>query len=167
MTEGSRDAGLREQLVELLRGTQAHMAFEEAVGRFPDEAINTRPPNVAYTPWHLVEHLRITQRDILDYVSDSRHYAEKSWPDDYWPAPDAETDPAGFRGSVEGYLADRRALEAVALDPKVDLLAVLPGTPGHTVFRELVVVGNHDSYHVGEFAILRQVMGTWAGGKRR
>ncbi|HEV8516824.1 MAG TPA: DinB family protein [Candidatus Limnocylindrales bacterium] len=155
------DKPLRRQLVLLLRGTEAHMAFEEAVEHFPDGAINTRPPNVPYTPWHLVEHLRITQRDILDYIRDSEGYVSRDWPDDYWPAPDAETTPEGFRTSVSQYLDDRRALEDIALDPAVDLLAVLPGTPGHTVFREMCVVGNHDSYHVGELAILRQVTGTW------
>jgi hypothetical protein len=38
---------------------------------------------------------------------------------------------------------------------------VIPGTPGHTVFREIRIVGAHNAYHIGEFAILRQVMGTW------
>jgi hypothetical protein len=158
---------LRRQLVSMIHGTEAHMAFEEAVRSFPDEAVNRRPPNVEYTPWHLVEHLRITQLDIVEYIRDAEGHVSPPWPVGYWPAPDAETTPDGFRASVEGYLADRAALEALVLDPATDLFAVLPGTPGHTVLREVVVVGNHDSYHVGEFAILRQVMGTWAGGKRR
>ena len=159
----SVDEILRTQLVELLRGTQAHMAFEEAVGGFPERAINARPPEVAYTPWHLVEHLRITQWDILEYIRDAEQHVSPDWPVGYWPDRDAETDAAGFRDSVESHLADRRALEEIVLDPATDLFAVLPGTPGHTVMREVVVVGNHDSYHVGEFAILRQVMGTWEG----
>jgi hypothetical protein len=158
---------LRRQLVSMIHGTEAHMAFEEAVRRFPEDAINLRPPNGEYTPWHLVEHLRITQWDILEYIRDAQGHVSPPWPVGYWPAPDAETTTAGFQASVEGYLADRAALEALVLDPATDLFAVLPGTPGHTVLREVVVVGNHDSYHVGEFAILRQVMGTWSGGRRR
>jgi hypothetical protein len=148
----------------LLRGTQAHMGFDEAVADFPAWAINTRPPNVGYTPWHIIEHLRITQWDILRYVEDPSGHVSPDWPVGYWPAPEAETDEAGFRQSVEGFQADLRALEAIASDENVDLLAVLEGTPGHTVFRELAVVGNHNSYHVGEFAPLRQVMGSWPAG---
>ena len=152
---------LREQLVSLLRGDQAHMSFEEATRDFPGEAINLRAPHVEYTPWHLVEHLRITQWDILEYIRDARRHISPPWPAGYWPARDATTDAAGFQRSIDGYLRDREELEAIARDPSTDLLAVLPGTPGHTVFREIVIVGNHDSYHVGEFAILRQVMDTW------
>ena len=79
---------LRRQLVRLLDGVDAHMPFEEAVRDFPDEAMNERPPNVGYTPWHLVEHLRLTQWDILDYVTNPT-YVEREWPREYWPDPSA------------------------------------------------------------------------------
>ena len=50
-------------------------------------------------------------------------------------------------------------------DPATDLFAPLPQGLPYTIFREIVVVGNHNSYHIGEFAILRQVMDSW--GKLR
>ena len=59
---------LRQQLLELVDGRGAHMPFDAAVADFPAEAINRRPPNVPYTPWHLLEHIRIAQWDILDYM---------------------------------------------------------------------------------------------------
>ncbi len=152
---------LRRQLVALLRGTQAHMGFDDAVAEFPDWAINARAPRVAYSPWQLVEHLRITQWDILRYIEDPVGHVSPDWPIGYWPAPDAQTDAAGFAQSVEQFRADLAALEAIALDPARDLFAVLEGTPGHTIVRELMVVGNHNSYHIGEFASLRQVMASW------
>jgi len=49
-------------------------------------------------------------------------------------------------------------------DPARDLNAVLPDTPGHTLLREVRIVGDHNAYHIGEFAALRQVMGTWGAG---
>ena len=156
---------LRAQLVLLLRGTQAHMAFDDAVAGFPAWAVNARAPNVTYTPWHIVEHLRITQWDILRYIDDPTGHVSPDWPIGYWPSPDAETDEAGFRQTIEGFRADLRALEAIALDEAVDLLAILEGTPGHTVYRELCVIGNHNSYHIGEFSSLRQVMASWPAGR--
>jgi hypothetical protein len=165
MTEPPADEQ-RRQLILSLRGTEAHMGFERAVADFPAWAINARAPNVTYTPWHIVEHLRITQWDILRYIDDPTGHLSPDWPVGYWPAPEAETDEAGFRQSVEGFRADLRALEAIAGDVTIDLFAVLEGTPGHTVFRELCVVGNHNSYHVGEFASLRQVMNSWPAGRR-
>jgi hypothetical protein len=151
----------RRLIAGLLRGTSAHMGFNDAVAGFPAWAMNARAPNVGYTPWHILEHLRITQWDILRYIQDPTGHVSPDWPIGYWPAPDAETDEAGFQLTVEGFREDLRALEAIAMDPKTDLSAVLEGTPGHTVLRELTLVANHNSYHVGEFAVLRQVMGSW------
>ena len=136
------------------------MPFDAAVADFPDDAINRRPPNVDYTPWHLIEHLRFTQADILDYIR-NRTYIESDWPEAYWPAPDAAATPAEFARTVADFKADRAALRAIVADPATDLLATIPNTPGHTILREIRVVGDHNAYHVGEFAILRQVMGTW------
>ena len=154
---------LRLQLAELLDGIGAHMDFTEAVADFPDEAINTRPPNVPYTPWHLVEHVRITQWDILEYVGNP-DYVEPEWPKDYWPKTDATATPHQFRDSVAAFEADRLALRALLMDPAVDVLAPIAHTPGHSLAREVRIAADHTAYHTGEFAIVRQVMGTWPAG---
>ena len=156
---------VREQLIALLDGHGAHMTFEEAVARFPDEAINQRAPHVEYTPWHIVEHLRLTQYDILEYVRNPA-WVSPPWPVGYWPARDAVATPAEFAASVDAFLADRGALRAMVADPATDLLAVIPGSPGHTILREVRIAADHNAYHVGEFAILRQVMGTWPANHR-
>jgi DinB superfamily len=154
------DDALRHQLTELLDGAGAHMSFDEAVADFPDEAINLRPPNVDYTPWHLLEHLRLTQADILDYVTNA-DYVEPHWPADYWPDGDATASRAMFDATIDAFRRDLGALRALVADPARDLFAVIPGTPGHTLLREARIDADHNAYHIGEFAILRQVMGTW------
>ena len=157
---------LRSQLVHLLRGRQAHMTFDEAVADFPDWAINERAPNVEYTPWQLVEHLRLTQLDMLHYIDDPAGYESIPWPAGFWPDPQATTDAAGFARSCDQFRSDLGAMERIALDESRDLSAVLEGTPGHTPLRGLMIIGNHNSYHVGEFAGMRQVMGSWPPGHR-
>jgi hypothetical protein len=156
---------LRLELLRLLDGLDARMPFAEAVADFPDEAMNSRPPNVAYTPWHLIEHVRLTQLDILDYVTNPG-YVEPEWPRDYWPARDATATRADWDATVAGFLADNAALKALVADEDRDLLAVIPGTPGHTLLREVRVVGDHNAYHIGELAVLRQVTGTWPAGRQ-
>lgn len=136
------------------------MTFDEAIAGFPAAAINSRPPNVPYTPWHLLEHLRIAQWDILEYVRNPRHVSP-AWPEGYWPARDALATPERFAETIAAFRGDRRALRQLVADPATDLFAVLSGTPGHTILREVRIVADHNAYHVGEFAILRQVMGTW------
>jgi hypothetical protein len=159
------DDALRRQLAALLDGVGAHMPFEEAVADFPDDAINRRPPNVDYTPWHLLEHLRLTQLDILEYIVDPA-YAERRWPDDYWPDPAANATRDTFDATIRDFLADRASLRDLVMDKDRDLFAVIPGSPGHTLLREVRINGDHNAYHIGEFAILRQVMGTWPASHR-
>ena len=159
------DRVVRDEALFLLQRGNAHMSFDEAVADFPTERINERPPHVPYSSWHLLEHLRITQRDILDFVRDP-HYQEMAWPADYWPAPDATTDAAGWAQTIAAFGADAAALAALADDPARDLHAAIPWGDGQTLLRELLVVADHNAYHLGEFAILRQVMGTWPASRQ-
>ena len=153
---------LRRQLVHLLIVRQAHMDFEDAVNDFPSEAINTRPSNCNYTVWHLVEHLRICQKDILDYIQ-SDDYEWPNFPDDLWPDTSATTDESGWQQSIEQFLADRRALVDLINDPATDLFSPLPnsGEHQHNILREINIVASHNAYHTGELGVLRQVMGLW------
>lgn len=151
---------VRAQLVEMLDARGAHMPFEPAVADFPPEALNRLVPNGVYTPWHLLEHIRFAQADILDYIR-NRSYLAPTWPDNYWPARDARATAADLAATVEAFRRDRAELRRIVSDPATDLLAVIPGTPGHTILREIRIVADHNAYHVGEFAGLRQVMGTW------
>lgn len=151
----------RAQLVNLLTVQQAHMNFEDAVANFPPEHINTRPPGLDYTFWHLLEHLRICQWDILDYCRNP-HYQHLNFPDDLWPTQDALTDAIGWQRTIEQFLADRAALVALVKNPETDLYSPIPhGYGGHTIFREILVVADHNAYHIGELGILRQVVGIW------
>jgi len=155
------DQTLRQHLVNLLRVRQAHMTFDDAVKDFPPDKFNTCPPNVPYSAWHLIEHLRIAQWDILDYIRNP-DYQYLEWPKDYWPAPDAQADAAAWQRTIDQFHADLDALEALVRDPEIDLMAPIPhGEHGHTVLREVLLVADHNAYHIGELGILRQVMDTW------
>jgi hypothetical protein len=150
----------RRNLVMLLGDGHAHMGFEEAVRDFPPDRINETPPNVPYTPWHLLEHLRLTQRDSLDYVRDPE-YTDPAWPDDFWPARDATADEAAWHATLDAFRADLAAFVAFVEDDAQDLLAPVPTNPEHTLLRSIIIIAAHNHHHLGEFAILRQVMGTW------
>lgn len=155
------DQHIRAQLVNLLTKGQAHMTFEEAIKGFPLKHINTRPNGVEYTFWHLLEHLRICQWDILDY-SRNPGYKELKFPNDLWPARDAVTDATGWQRTIDLFRADLAALVALVQNPQTDLYKQIPhGYDGHTIFREILVVADHNAYHIGEFGILRQVVGIW------
>jgi hypothetical protein len=151
---------LRKHLVDLLRGGNAHMPFEAAVADFPLQSMNTLPPNVPYSPWRLLEHLRISQWDILDFIRNPQ-YVWRKWPDDYWPANTARASQAQWNETIAGFQADLKSLDDLVADPVTRLTEEIPHAPGYTILREILVVCDHNAYHIGEFAILRQVMGTW------
>jgi hypothetical protein len=151
---------VRAQLTELIDAVGAHMPFDAAVAGLPTEGMNRIIPNGVYTPWHLLEHIRFAQADILDYIRNPT-YLEPTWPDNYWPPRDAVATPADLARTIDDFRRDQAALRALVADPSTDLFAIIPGTPGHTIVREIRVVGAHNAYHLGEFAILRQAMGTW------
>ncbi len=155
-----RDRRLRDQLVGLLRGGDAHMPFAAAVADFPDALINARPPNVDYTFWHLLEHLRITQADILDYVTNA-DYDEREWPTEYWPAREARATKADWDESVAAFQRDLDALVTLVADEGTDLFGAVPSNSGHTILREALLVADHNAYHIGELGILRQVAEAW------
>jgi hypothetical protein len=157
------DNELRKQLVNLLTVRQAHMDFEDAVADFPAEHINTKPPGCDYTFWHLLEHMRICQKDILDYIQ-ADNYIWLNFPDDLWPERTTTTDLAGWQQTIEDFFADRQNLAEIINDPDVDLFAPLAnsGEHRHNVLREIYIVASHNAYHTGELGILRQVRGLWS-----
>jgi hypothetical protein len=158
------DGVIREQLLALLHGGNAHMGFDRAVADFPLQAINEEPPNVSYTPWHILEHLRIAQWDILEFIRNPGHESP-DWPAGYWPSRDEQADAARWQQTIADFRADLEALTALVEDPDTDLTAPIPHAPDYTVFREILVAADHNAYHIGELAVLRQVMGTWPAGR--
>lgn len=153
----------RARVLDLLDGGIAFMPFEEAVGSFPDQHLNTKAPNVEYSFWHILEHIRRTARNILDYVRDP-DYGEMAWPDDYWPDRGETTDRDGWETTLQRIREDLAALRSIVADPANDLDAPVRNDgdqTGHTLLREALLVAQHNAYHVGELAVLRQVTGAW------
>lgn len=157
-----RDEALRHDLVALLTDRRAHMDFEDAVAGFPLEAINSRPPNCDYSFWHLLEHMRIAQQDIVEYIT-AETYTWPDFPDDLWPDKSLEVGEEAWQTTIGRFLADRERLANIVRDTSHDLFAPLAnsGAYQHTIVREIQVIAAHNSYHIGELGILRQLMGLW------
>ena len=160
------DDSVREQVARLLAWEDAHANFETALAGLPADARGRTPPGLPYSPWQLLEHLRITQHDILDFCRNP-DYRERSWPDDYWPQGPAPHFPAAWDESIRQFGQDRAALQALARDPAVDLAARIPHGTGQTYLRELLLAADHAAYHVGELVVVRRLLGVWPGPEGR
>lgn len=154
---------LRKELAELLRGGNSHEGFEVKVAGFPTGYINivpkgvVRPPNVPFTPWDLLEHIRIAQWDILEFIRNPEHVSPV-YPEGYWPDPGQEADVPLWEQTLGSFRADLDALVEIAENPECDLFSPIPHTPDYTVFRELLVIADHNSYHIGQFGIFRDIL---------
>lgn len=158
------DKLMREEIKFLLSPGNAHMDLNEAVADFPIAKINTTFPNGTYSPWHLLEHIRRTQHDILDFMINP-NYKEMEWPNDYWPGKLEKATSKDFEKTIKMFNQDLVFLQKMAMDPKIDLSKKIPWSSGQTIAREFMVIADHNAYHIGEFAIMRQVMGTWKKGR--
>jgi hypothetical protein len=161
----SDDKILRNELLALLDSNNAHMSFAEVVADFPVDHINVKPANCPYSFWHFVEHIRITQWDILEFVVDPKHKSPR-WPEGYRPRPSEKTEEAGWAKSVRAVLADLEKVKRIVVDPATDFFAPIPHAPDYTIFRELLLVADHNSHHVGELAIMRQIEDIWPSGRK-
>lgn len=155
-----QDGLMREQLVELVRGGGAHLTFDDAVADLAPELRGAKPAGQPHTPWRLVEHMRIAQWDILEFSRNPRHVSPK-WPQEYWPRTDAPPTAAAWDKSLEQFRKDNQAMQDLVLDRSVDLLARIPHGQGQTVFREAMLVADHNAYHLGQLVMVRRSLGAW------
>ena len=151
---------LREQLVKLLGWQDAHVNFDDAVEGIPPQQQGVRPEGLPYSMWELLEHMRLTQRDILDFCRDPAYKAPE-WPEGYWPKAPIPPTPDAWQESVAAFRADRDAFAWLIADPTLDLYAKIPHGEGQTYLREAVLVADHSAYHIGEFVAVRRLLGVW------
>lgn len=153
----STDRALREHLLYLLGGGGAHVDFEAVIRDFPPEIINGRAENVPYTPWQLLEHMRIAQVDILEFSRNGAHVSPP-WPEGYWPDEEKEADEAAWNRSVKAFRADLEAMKRLVEDPSTDLFAPIEHGDGQTILREALLVADHNAYHLGVLVTLKRIL---------
>jgi uncharacterized damage-inducible protein DinB len=150
----------RTQLLRVLDWEDAHVGFDAAVDGIPPELRGTAPDALPYSPWQLLEHMRLTQRDILDFCRNPE-YVEPT-PEDYWPRSAAPATERAWHESIAGFRDDREALKRLAANPELDLLAKIPHGTGQTYLREVLLVVDHNAYHLGQLVAVRRLLGVWA-----
>ena len=154
---------LRAQLVRLLDWDEAHVGFDKALSGLPVEHRGSRPPGFEHSIWQLVEHLRLAQDDLLRFAVDPKYVHAMKWPDDYWPTNPAPPGATAWDRSLEDFARDRDRLKKAIEDTSIDLFALVPtGTGQQTVLRAILLVADHNAYHVGQIVSLRKALGSWA-----
>jgi len=152
---------VRELLARQLDWHEAHVGFDRAVADVPFPLQAEMPPGFSHSGWQLLEHMRRAQADILDFCVDPE-YAYPTSMTDYWSAV-APDNPDSWDRAVVAFTDDIAALKRLALDESVELFEMAPcaRSERQTLARGLILVADHNAYHLGQLVAIRKALGCW------
>lgn len=151
----------REQIGKVLNKSEAHVDWKEALEDVPAKLRGVRPPGSPHSLWELLEHVRIAQWDILEFSRDPKHVSP-GFPSGYWPESPAPPSEAAWNKSVKDFLKDIDAMGKLFANSK-DILSPIPHGSGQTILREALLAADHNAYHLGQFVLIRRLLGNWDG----
>lgn len=155
------DKVLREHVLDLLIGESAHLNFDGAVKDMPEALRGERPKGSPHSPWEVLEHMRIAQWDILEFIRNPQH-ASPEFPAGYWPGTQTPPSKTAWDASVDAFRGNLRELAALVANESTDLLAAIPHGDGKTLLREALLTADHNAYHLGQLVTLRRILGAWS-----
>ena len=156
------DSVLRDHLVKLLRGGDAYVTADKALIDVRPPSRNARTAEGLHSIWEELEHMRITQEDILRYTLDAE-WESPNWPDGYWPARTEVVTEEMWTASESGFFGEREKMIELVQDTSIDLTAKIPHGEWRTYLREILLVADHNAYHLGQIVQTRKALGDWAG----
>ena len=148
---------VREQIINLLKGGQAHLTLDDALKDFPEKLRGVTPPGAQHSAWQLLEHLRIAQWDILEFSRDAKHVSPK-WPEGYWPTSDNPPTDAQWKRCVSAIKKDLQTMQRLVEDPRTDLYSKIPHGTGQNILREALLIADHNAYHLGVLAVIARIV---------
>ena len=151
---------LRKRLTTLLKGGEAHRGFNDIVEGLPAALRGRQPDGLPHSPWQLLEHMRIAQQDILAFCQ-RPDYESPDWPDEYWPSDPNPPTPAAWEESITAFRSDLQTVIDMAENPEIDLGREIPHGNGQTYLREVLLVADHNAYHLGQLVMVRRLLGSW------
>lgn len=151
---------IRELLLEQLSGRNAHVDFDRAVENLVIKDVGIRPNRLPHSIWELVEHIRIAQHDILDFSRNS-DYTSLSWPDDYWPDTQQPASQKQWEEALATIREDHQGMVDLIMNKEKDLLEPIPHGDGQTLFREAMLIVDHNAYHIGQIVLVRRALDIW------
>ena len=151
---------LQKDLISAMTEEHAHAGFEAAVQNFPEDLRGKRPNGLPHSAYELVEHLRIAQRDIIEYALNPKHKSPE-FPEGYWPKSPEPPDAKAWDKAIAGFQADRKRL--VTALKKTDVLAPIPHAKNQSLAAKTILLIDHNAYHLGQLVLVRRLLNAWPG----
>ncbi|MDZ7682891.1 MAG: DinB family protein [Fodinibius sp.] len=151
---------VRELLLEQLEGRHAHVDFNQAVQGITYKQAGINVEGAPHTIWELIEHIRIAQADILEFCRNPE-YEELAWPADYWPESSAPESKEALESSIQKVRDGLEEMSDMVRDPENELQTPFAHGSGQTLFREAMLIVDHNAYHIGQIVQVRRLLGSW------
>ena len=155
------DAVLRKSLSELLKGGHAHVGVKGALSKVPEDLRARRPGAGQHSVWEELEHMRLAQEDILRYTLDPA-WRSPEFPSGYWPSKEEAVTDEQWSKSLSDFLSDLAEARKLAEDSSRDLTAPIPHGEGRTYLRQILLIADHNAYHLGQIVQIRKALGNWS-----
>ena len=146
---------LREHILKLLHGGDAHLYFDDLTEGFPVDRCGEKIHGLPYTAWQVLEHLRIAQWDIIEFARNPE-YVSPEFPDGYWPKENGTA--ALWEATMTKIREDLDQVIAVVSDKSNDLFARIPHGTGQTLLRQALLIVDHNSYHLGTLTLMKRLL---------
>ena len=150
----------RDIVASALDWEQAHVRLTGAVAGLKPELRGRQPQGLPYSVWQLLDHIRRTQRDLLDFMT-AEHYEEPKWPEGYWPSTPEPPSGAAWDECLAAIARDTKALADFTTSTTLDLTTRIPRGTGQTYLRTVLVAVDHMAYHVGQILVVRRLLDAW------
>lgn len=151
---------LEEHLINSLRGGNAFVPLKDALNEINPEIRNKLVNNATHSIWEELEHMRLTQEDIVNYMLDTK-WVSPDWPSGYWPKSNDDYSDTEWKKTYNGFFSDLQKAIGIVENRDIDLLTIIPHTKEHTYLREILLIIEHNAYHIGKILDLRKSFGDW------
>ena len=106
---------------------------------------------------------------MLDPKWKSPQWPEGYWPqkkenitnEGYWPEEKADLKNGEWEKSLNGFYSDLKEVQDFVTNTNEDLTAKIPHTKNHTYLREILLIIDHNAYHLGKIIEMRKALNDW------
>jgi hypothetical protein len=154
------DKKFREDLIELIKGGSAHVTFEQAIRDVNPEIRDFRAEPGLHSIYEELEHMRIAQEDMYRYMLEEG-WVSPDWPSGYWPVEKNGISDEQWNSTIHRFRNDLEGVLQLISDESIDLTSPIPHAPRHTYLREILLIADHNAYHLGKIVDIRKSLGNW------
>ncbi|GGZ52650.1 MULTISPECIES: DinB family protein [Mesonia] len=148
---------MKEQLIRHLEGGEAFTPLDQILEEVEYDQLGVRPDGLPYSFYELFYHIVFAQQDILNYILDEDYLAPQ-WPDGYWCKVQCPKNEQAWQDLKNKFFKERKELIELIERPETNLNTTIKNSKEHTLFREIMLIVEHNAYHTGQLLVVLRLL---------